>query len=555
MTIRVPSSRLTQHNFAQIPGQNVQRSVFQRSFTHKTTPDIVPAETLLMNSYLYPICVEEVLPGDTISMSCNVLVRLNPTVVPIMDNMYVDVFAFFVPYRLVWEHWEEFISPGARSTTQPPSVEYLIPVLTGDPLTVDVGSCLDYMGLPLGNIDLDDPISALPFRSYRLIYNEWFRNQTTHAPYTIQTDDGPDPYTNYAALLARGRRHDYFTSALPYPQKGDSVPIPISGSGVFPVVGNGISLGIADLTTDYALFGTNASGTVSMTSVDFGSPVGTTPSTGTKQSTTTMGLTTDPDKSGVVALADSSYVGTINELRQAFAFQQILELDARAGTRYVEHLKAHWQVISPDFRLQRPEFLGSYSERINMHAVPQTSETSGTPQGNLAGYGTSFLKKGIHYSAVEHGTLMWLMSFRADNTYQQNIRKMWSRQTRFDFYLPLLAHLGEQAVLNKEIWYDVTQNFPALGVFGYQERWAEYRYSPSYVTGYMRSDAAGSLDVWHLALDLVDPSLSYLVGDGRFPLGRCLEVLDVPPMQVDCYFDSKWARAMPIYSVPGLERL
>lgn len=560
MTIRVPSSRLSQHNFSQIPGQNIQRSVFERSFTHKTTPDIIPSETLLMNSYLYPICIEEVLPGDTWSMSCNILVRLEPTIVPIMDNIWADVHAFFVPNRLVWEHWEEFISPGSRTAVSPPPVEYLIPALIGDPLFVDEFSLLDYMGLPLGNITAEDiSISALPFRGYELIYNEWFRPQSVAGAISVPTDDGPDDYTQYAGLNSRSRRHDYFSSALPYPQKGDAVPIPISGSGVFPVAGDGTVLGLTNGSSNFGVGYTGTSGfdgTMILGATGYGTDVGSGSVSGRPTGALSVGVTTDPDNSGLVALVDSSYVGTINELRQAFAFQQILELDARAGTRYVEHLKAHWQVVSPDFRLQRPEYLGGYSERINIHAVPQTSQpNAGAPQGQLAGYGTSFLKKGIHYSAVEHGYLFWLLSFRADTTYQQNIRKMWTRQTRFDFYLPLLAHLGEQAVLNYEIFYDETGAFFPMDVYGYQERWAEYRYSPSYVTGAMRSENSLSLDSWHLALDFDNPTLSYVTVDGRFPLGRCMATLDVPPMEIDCYFDAKWARAMPVYSVPGLERL
>lgn len=511
-----------QHLFSQIPRADIQRSSFNRSHGYKTTLD---------SGYLVPFFVDEVLPGDTFNLKATLFGRLSTPVVPFMDNMYLETFFFFVPNRLVWDNWQKF---NGEQKNPGDSTDFLIPTLEAG--THQVGSVADYFGIPTG-VNLDK-INALPFRAYNLIYNEWFRDENLQDSLEVPTGDGPDPINKYN-LVRRGKRHDYFTSCLPWPQKGPGVELPLgataslTGSANVPVVTN------ATVTNGEVSLRDGAWNAV--TRGDVYSPFSPTANL------------TEANLTGLkVDLSEATAV-TINSLRQAFQLQRLYERDARGGTRYTEILRAHFGVISPDARLQRPEYLGGSSTRININPVQQTSATdTTTPQGNLAAYGVLGDKvNGFTKSFVEHGYIIGLVNVRADLTYQQGLNRMWSRQTRFDFYWPALAHLGEQAVLNKEIYAQGTSSDNE--VFGYQERWAEYRYFPSQITGKFRSTDSQSLDVWHLAQEFGElPKLNAEFIVDNPPVARVLAVQNEPQILLDCYFSLSCVRPMPTYSVPGL---
>lgn len=513
-----------QHLFSQIPRADIQRSSFNRSHGYKTTLD---------SGYLVPFFVDEVLPGDTFNLKATLFGRLSTPIVPFMDNMYLETFFFFVPNRLVWDNWQKF---NGEQKNPGDSTDFLIPTLeTGKH---EVGSIADYFGIPTG-VSLDK-INALPFRAYNLIYNEWFRDENLQDSLEVPTGDGPDPINKYN-LVRRGKRHDYFTSCLPWPQKGPGVELPLGSTanlnGTLSVPGGSYTLNV---NTDGNALSHNPNWTWQS-----GSSVNPTITVPTNR--------IDMSKSGVTVDLSSATAITINSLRQAFQLQKLYERDARGGTRYTEILRAHFGVISPDARLQRPEYLGGSSTRININPVQQTSATDTTsPQGNLAAYGVLGDKvNGFMKSFVEHGYIIGLVNVRADLTYQQGLNRMWSRQTRFDYYWPALAHLGEQAVLNKEIYAQGTSQDNE--VFGYQERWAEYRYFPSQITGKFRSTYAQSLDVWHLAQEFAElPKLNSEFIVDNPPIARVLAVQNEPQILLDCYFSLSCVRPMPIYSVPGL---
>lgn len=542
-------NRHAQHSFAKVPQANMARSKFDRSFAVKDTFDF---------DQLVPILVDEVLPGDTINLNVKSFARLATQIVPVLDNMYTDYFFFFVPNRLVWDNWERFM--GAQDNPAS-SIDYLVPTINiANTTQAAVGTIYDHMGIPTGVANLN--INALPFRAYNLIWNEWFRDQNLQNSVTVLKTDGPDPVTNYT-LLKRSKKHDYFTSCLPWPQKGNSVELPLGSSapvtGTIPATEEVLTHQLNDNGTWVSIRArgdiTSGSANIVQASNVYGiKDSGTFGSTGLTRDMRTIAASGAFDHS-LTADLTAATAATINEIRQAFMLQSLLELDARGGTRYVEILKSHFNVVSPDFRLQRPEFLSGGTVQINQHPVAVTSALTGElPPASLAAYSTASnmgSNIGFSKSFVEHGYVIGLIQARADITYQQGLKKLWSRSTKHDFFWPKLQELGEQAVLNREIYAQGTAA-DAL-VFGYQERYAEYRYSPSEIRGQFRSTYATSLDVWHLAEEFgTAPALNATFIQSNTPIERSLTVLaSYPHLLYDAWFDIKHARPMVTYGVPA----
>jgi len=542
-------------DFSRIPAPQIQRSVFNRQHAWKGTFDA---------GYLVPFLVQEILPGDTMSLSAHIFARLATMIFPIMDNIFLDTFYFFIPNRLVWDNWERFC--GAQDDPDD-DIDFEIPqigeVEPGAHIQFEVGSIFDYMRLPVDvNITQADAPSALPLRMYNLIWNEWFRDQNLQNSAVVMRDDGPDdPSDVQYVLLKRGKRHDYFTSCLLAPQKGDGISIPLGTTA--PVIGTGKALGLdGSLSDAYGLYINTAGSDLRVSSGALAQDVGSAPNTTNTGTNEVLGLSTDPAQSHVIADLSAATAATINDLRLAFATQQFLEADARGGTRYTESLKAHFRVSNGDERLQRPEYLGGGSQPVNVSAVAQTTPnaapTALNALGVLGAYSNVQARSGFQKSFTEHGYVLGLVNVRSDITYQQGMDRHWSRRTRFDFYWPEFAHLGEQAVLNKEIFY-ASNGATANDVFGYQERWAEYRYERSAVTGLFRTAASGALDAWHLATNfsaLPELDAAFIAdSDVATNIDRVIAVSSEPQVLMDSFIQIRHARPMPVYSVPGLQRL
>ncbi len=521
--------RVSQGHFSQVPNVTIGRSKFNRSHVLKTTFD---------EGKLVPIFVDEVLPGDSFKLKVTTFTRMATPIFPVMDNLYLETFFFFVPMRLIWENFQKFMG---EQENPGDSTDFLIPTKL-DSEGVSVGSLSDYFGIPTSVKNLS--YNILPHRAYWLIWNEWFRDENLQDSAPVfkgdagKVWDSDNQVNGFGPLdcAPRGKRYDYFTSCLPWPQKGPGVELPLGESA--PIIGNGAQT-FYPVSPDSPFADSQHFGiTHSVGAYDLlrkSSP-----------------LTTDPN---TLLFADLSQAtsATINSLRQAFQLQRYYEKDARGGTRYIEKIKSHFGVTSPDARLQRPEYLGGHSDRININPVVQTSSTDSTsPQGNLSAFGVSGARyHGFSKSFVEHGYIIGLANVRADLTYQQGLNRMWSRKTVLDFYWPSFAHLGEQAVLNKEIYAQGTSKDDE--VFGYQERYGEYRYKPSMITGKFRSTYAQSLDAWHFSQKFENlPTLSNQFIQDHPPISRCLAVPSEPHFLMDAFFNLKCVRPMPLFGTPGL---
>lgn len=535
---------------------DIQRSTFHRNSSVKTSFNV---------GNIVPFYLDEVLPGDTFKINTSKVVRMQTLITPVMDNIYLDTYYFFVPNRLVWEHWKNFNGENTASAWIP-QTEYEVPQITAPASTGwNVGTIADYFGIPTGVPGLS--VNALPFRAYALICNEWFRDQNVQQPLSIPVADATVAGVNsdtFVTDVAKGgapyiasKYRDYFTSCLPDPQKGPDIGIGLSGD--VDVYGTGKTMTFYDGTSKFGL-GTNSSNAFMPHTTLYNVNIGTSSGaiafeTGLRGKALGAPTKASGFETGLVADLSSASAISINALRLAFQLQKLYEKDARGGSRYIEIIKAHFGVTSPDSRQQRPEYLGGNRVPINVNQVIQQSGTAETPMGDTAAYSlTTDVNSDFTKSFTEHGFVLGLMVARYDHTYQQGLERFWSRKDRFDYYWPVLANIGEQAVLNQEIY--AQGNATDTEAFGYQEAWADYRYKPSRVTGEMRSTYATSLDVWHLGDDYSQlPTLSDTwMREDKTNVDRCLAVKSTVSNQLfaDLYIMNRTTRPMPMHSIPGL---
>jgi hypothetical protein len=550
-------NRNVESHFALNPTRiDMSRSTFDRSASVKTSFNV---------GDIVPFFLEEVLPGDTFNVHSSKVVRMQTLLTPMMDNVYLDTYYFFVPNRLVWNHWKAFNGENTESAWIP-QTEYSVPQITAPAGGWNVGTLADYFGLPTGVAGIS--VSALPFRAYALVINEWFRDQNLQDPLVVPVDDATVQGVNsgvFVSDVAKGglpyiaaKYHDYFTSCLPSPQKGPDVTLSVVSQGDLPVIAKLDKTPLSSVPVKVEQFTSSSSSWINIP----GGTLGLDPN-GSSNMGVAVGIpsmtTTELGFSNLWAKnSGNAIVATINQLRMAFQIQKLYERDARGGTRYIEVLKSHFGVTSPDARLQRPEYLGGNRVPINVNQVIQQSGTGAgadTPQGTVVGMSqTTDSHDDFMKSFTEHGYIIGVMVARYDHTYQQGVERHWSRKTRFDFYWPVFANIGEQAVKNKEIFAQGTSVDDE--VFGYQEAWSDYRYKPNRVTGEMRSAYAQSLDVWHLADDYDNlPALSdSWIREDKNTVDRVLAVKSTVSNQLfaDIYIKNRATRPMPMYSIPGL---